>query len=239
MILEVVVETVEDALAAAAGGADQVEVKCDYLEYGLTPTRGMLAKICQGVSCPVLCMIRPHARSFLYSPHDVEVMVADIQDAKLLPVAGILTGCLAANNEIDLPTLQALKKAADPLDLHIHLAWELTPDPILTLQQFIGLGIKSVRISGGGRVSGQASENQGRIKKYYARFGKELDFYLAGGVTAENVFDLVTSTGVTNVHSGSGVREPQTRTGAVSESKVAALKLALARAAEKAQEQGM
>jgi len=31
-MLEVVVETVEDAVAAHNGGADQVEVKCDYLE---------------------------------------------------------------------------------------------------------------------------------------------------------------------------------------------------------------
>lgn len=239
MTLEIVVETVEDALAAESGGADQIEVKCDYLEYGLTPSQGMLAEIRRRVSCPILCMIRPHARSFIYSAHDLKAMVADIKYAKKLPVNGFLTGCLTPQHEIDITALETLKKAADPLDLHFHLAWELTKDPILSLQQIISLGMKSVRISGGGKVSGQVSENTGQIKQYQARFNKQLVFYLAGGVTAENVADLVAATGIYRVHAGSNVRDPQTRTGTVSETRVAALKLALIHATEKAQAQGL
>ncbi len=103
MTLEVVVETVEDAIAAAAGGADQVEVKCDYLEYGLTPSPGMLEAIIRQVQCHVLCMIRPHARSFVYSSHDLDVMKNDILRLKELPFQGFLLGCLTADGELDIP----------------------------------------------------------------------------------------------------------------------------------------
>jgi len=235
MILEVVVETVADGLAAESGGADQIEVKCDYLEYGLTPTPGMLAEICRVVSKPVLCMIRPHARSFIYSPPDLKAMVTDIYNAKKLPVQGFLTGCLTPDHRIDLDALVTLKKAAHPLDLHIHLAWELTEDPEDSLREFVNLGIKGVRVSGGGQVSSLASENTQKIKEYQQLFGKQLDFYLAGGVTIENIAELVTTTGVTRVHTGSGVREPQSRTGAVSEPMVRALKQALAHASQQVQ----
>lgn len=44
-MLEVVVETVEDAIAALCGGAHQVEVKRNYQEYGLISTAGMLEQI--------------------------------------------------------------------------------------------------------------------------------------------------------------------------------------------------
>jgi len=74
MVLEIVVETVEDAIAAEKGGADQIEVKCDYSEFGLTPSFGMLEQVCNSVSCNVLCMIRPHARSFIYSKTDLAAM---------------------------------------------------------------------------------------------------------------------------------------------------------------------
>lgn len=219
-MLEVVVETVEDALAAYKGGADQVEVKCDYLEYGLTPTAGMLAEIRSSVPCRVLSMIRPHARSFVYSKTDLAAMFSDIRRARSLGVDGFLVGCLTPENEIDIDAMQALKDAAGKLDLHFHLAWESTPDPISTLEQLIELGIKSVRTSGGQGTQGIATQNQPKLKAYFEQSSGRIELFLAGGVRISNLAHLVTSTGICNVHTGSAVRNPETRTGVVSEAKV-------------------
>ena len=219
-MLEVVVETVEDAVAAHNGGADQVEVKCDYLEYGLTPTAGMLAEIRSSVSCRILSMVRPHARSFVYSKTDVAAMVSDIQRAESLGVDGFLVGCLTPENEIDIDAMQALKDAAGEVALHFHLAWESTPDPISTLEQLIELGIKSVRTSGGQGTQGITTQNQQQLKTYVVQTTGRIELFLAGGIRINNLVEVVTSTGICNVHTGSGVRNPETRTGVVSEDKV-------------------
>ena len=224
MPLEVVVETCEDALEAEAGGADQIEVKCDYLEYGLTPTAGMLAEICGNVSCDVLCMVRPHARSNVYSSFDIAAMARDIHTAKTLPIKGFLLGCLTADNQLDLKSLEYFQEAAGDLDLHFHLAWELTKDPFLTLKQLVTLGFKSVRTSGGDGISGQAEENCMRIIEYVDFLQGDLDLYLAGGITVNNVAEVISTTGINKVHSGSGIREPSTRVGAVSRDLVRAMK---------------
>ncbi len=227
MTLEVVVETCEDALEAEAGGADHIEVKCDYLEYGLTPTAGMLAEICRSVSCDVLCMVRPHARSNVYSSSDLAAMAADIHTAKTLPIKGFLLGCLTSENLLDIKSLEYLKEAVGDLDLHYHLAWELTKDPFRSLKQLVKLGFKSVRTSGGDAISGQAGENINRIIAYADFLQGDLDLYLAGGITVKNVAEIISATGINKVHSGSGVREPKTRVGTVSRTLVRAMKLTM------------
>ena len=227
MILEVVVETCEDALEAEAGGADQIEVKADYLEYGLTPTAGMLAEICRMVSCDVLCMIRPHARSNTYSQFDLAAMISDIKTARTFPIKGFLLGCLTAERRLDLNFLEQLKDAAHGLELHFHLAWELTQDPITSLKQLVSLGFTGVRTSGGDGISGQAAENIQRISNYADILQGDMDLYLAGGVTVDNVKHLISETGISKVHSGSGVRIPATRTGKVVKEKVSLLKQAM------------
>ncbi len=219
-MLEVVVETVEDAVAAHKGGADQVEVKCDYLEYGLTPTAGMLAEIRSSVPCKVLSMVRPHARSFVYSKTDLAIMVSDIRRAGSLGVDGLLIGCLTPDNELDIDAIHALKDAAGELDLHFHLAWESTPDPVSTLELLIELGIKSIRTSGGQGTQGITTQNQTKLKTYVEQTSGRIELFLAGGIRISNVAEVVTSTGICNVHTGSGVRTPETRTGVVSEDKV-------------------
>jgi len=227
MTLEIVVETCKDALEAEAGGADQIEVKCDYLEFGLTPTAGMLEEICHIVSCDVLCMIRPHARSFVYSSQDIAVMAADIRHAKTLPIKGFLLGCLTPNNLLNLESIEFLKEIAEPLDLHFHLAWELTKDPFLSLKQLTALGFKSVRTSGGTGINGQANQNTGRVRAYADTIQGDMDLYLAGGITIDNVSDVISETGIINVHSGSGVRVPNTRIGIVSRELVQEMKQAM------------
>jgi copper homeostasis protein len=219
-MLEVVVETVEDAIAARNGGADQLEVKCDYLEYGLTPTAGMVEQIRSHVDCPLLVMIRPHARSLVFSDFDLAAMVSDIHTFNKLGVDGFLAGCLTSNHEIDIQAMESLLEAAAHRDLHFHLAWEMTPNPLETLEQLIQMGAKSVRASGGGDIETQAPDNISVLKRYSRHVNKRIEIFLAGGLRLSNVARIVAATQITNVHSGSGVREPETRTGIVIEDKV-------------------
>ncbi|MCF2527590.1 copper homeostasis protein CutC [Yinghuangia soli] len=57
-LLEVVVLSAADARAAAAGGADRVELVADMAADGLTPDAGVFAEVREAVEIPVRVMVR-------------------------------------------------------------------------------------------------------------------------------------------------------------------------------------
>jgi copper homeostasis protein len=128
-MLEIIIETLADALAAQAGGATQLDFKSALPIGGLTPSAGMMEQVCKSVDIDALVMIRPHARSFVFSNAEVAVMCGDILRGRKLGAAGFLTGCLTEEGQVDVEAVKALQDAAGDLPLHFHLAWELTSDP--------------------------------------------------------------------------------------------------------------
>jgi copper homeostasis protein len=229
-MLEIIVETVADALAAAEGGADRLDLKSNFVQKGLTPSAGMIEEICGRVDIEVMAMIRPHTRSWVVDPQDLAVMQADIRIARSLGASGFLLGALTEDMRLDIPTVRAFKEAAGDLPIHFHLGWELAQDPLGTLEELISLSIQSVRTTGGGGPEGKVPENITNIRAYRDHADGRIELLLAGGVTPENVENMVTETGVAHVHSGTGVRTPASPEGAVDAAKVAKLRVNLDRA---------
>jgi copper homeostasis protein len=254
-MLEIIAETVADALAAQKGGATQLDLECSFLQGGLTPSMGLIEQVCTAVDIDVLPLIRPHPRDvgFVYGPEDVEVMCSDMRMARQTGADGFLVGCLTADGRVDMSAMEALHCAAADQPLHFHIGWELAGDPEQALETLIELGVRSVRITGhipgtapsrgrGGpdhpimsadpRAHGMRTQEQlAQIRRFVEQGAGRIDFVVVGGVSAANVRAIVQGTGVPNVHSGSGVREPPTRQGAVHAYKVAQLAQALEQAA--------
>jgi len=229
-MLEIIAETVSDALAAETGGATQLELISDIFEDGLTPSAGLIEHACASVHIPVLVMVRPHARAFVYSPDDVAVMCADIRAACDLGASGLMLGCLTPDGRMDHSAIRSFQEVARGRPLHCHNAWQLTANPEQALEEIISLGFLSVRITGGRSVGGKATENMPRIQQFAQQGAGRIEFLLAGGVHAGNVAQLVASTGVRNVHAGAGARIPPQRGGVVDAGKVSKLAEALRQA---------
>lgn len=228
--LEIIVDTLQDALTAEAGGATQLDLKADFSKGGVTQSAGMIEKVCDTVQIPVVVIIRPHARYWRMTNDDISIMCSDIRIARKLGAEHFLVGCLDESGEIDIEAFQIFQKAAKNGSLHCHLAWELTPNPQQTLDILIELGVKSVRTTGGGGLSGKAEQNIEAIRIYAAHAQDRIDLFLAGGVNVGNVEPLITKTGLTNVHVGAGVREPETPDGIVLEDNVRRMRQAVDRA---------
>jgi len=228
--LEIIVDTLQDALAAEAGGATQLDLKADFPKGGITPSAGMIEKVCGSVRIPVMVIIRPHARYWTMTHDDITIMCSDIRIARKFGAEHFLLGCLDESGEIDVDAFKAFLEAAKNGSLHCHLAWELTPNPLQTLDTLMELGVKSLRTTGGGGLSGKAEQNIKKIRYYAAHAQDRIDLFLAGGVNAGNVEKLITETGLTNVHVGSCAREPEAPDGIVLEDKVKRIRQALDRA---------
>jgi copper homeostasis protein len=229
-MLEIIAETVDDALAAQAGGATQIDLKSDFLQDGLSPTTGMVEQVCSHVEIDVLAMIRPHARSFYCTPEDIAVMCTDIRLAREHGAAGFLLGAITPERKIDMEALQRFQDAASNLPLNVHLVWQATDDLGKALEDLIEARVYSVRITGGKGLGDKAIDNTNTIRAFHEQAAGRIELFLAGGVSADNVEELVRKTGVVHAHSGSPVRQPADRSGIVVEEKVRALRDALDRA---------
>lgn len=226
-MLEIIVETIADARAAEAGGATHLDLKCDFVEYGLTPSIGMVKHVSSEVDIDVLMMTRTYANGMVLSPDDLNVMCTDLQVAAEHGADGFLLGALTEDGRIDKGAIQVLQEAAGEIPLHFHLAWEMTVDPQRALEDLIELGIKSVRTSGGQGLGGKAPQGIEGLKRYQEQARGRIDLFLAGGVNHENVGQLVRQTGIPHAHAGTSVRTPPTQKGSVSEAKVRQLRTAL------------
>ena len=67
VLYEVCCGSADDALQAAAGGADRVELNSALFLGGLTPSLGALQVTKERSDVRVICMVRPREGGFCYS----------------------------------------------------------------------------------------------------------------------------------------------------------------------------
>jgi molecular chaperone DnaK len=88
--LEVIAASVEDAIAADAGGAGRLELLSDLTGGGVTPSYGLIHAVRRATRLPIFVMIRARPGSFLYSPAEVAQMAEDARIARELGADGIV-----------------------------------------------------------------------------------------------------------------------------------------------------
>ncbi|NIS78680.1 MAG: hypothetical protein GTO14_00255 [Anaerolineales bacterium] len=225
--LEIIVDTLQDALFAERAGATQLDLKADFPNGGVTQSAGMIEHVCKTLGIPVMVMIRPHHRAWIMNEDDLEIMYRDIHVARQFGAEHFLLGCLNEAGEIHRAAYKRFQDAAGDGFLHSHLVWEKATNPSEALQALISLGVKSVRTTGGSGLGGKVEDNLAAVRSFVERAQGQIEFFLAGGVHAGNVEKLVLETGITNLHIGTGAREPANREGVVTEKKVKQIREAL------------
>jgi copper homeostasis protein len=218
--LEVIALTVDDALAAEAGGADRLELVCALTEGGLTPSCGTIEAICRAVRIPAFVMIRPRGGGFVYAPTEVDVMVRDAAVARELGASGVVVGALTPEGGVATGTVKRVLSACG-LPATFHRAFELLPDKRAALGELAELtGVERVLTSGG---SGDPLSGAALLRELVAR-GGPVEVMVGAGVTLENAAAVVRATGARAIHTGTAVREPQNPLAPVSAERVRRLR---------------
>ncbi len=106
ILLEIPVASLDDAVAAADGGADRLELNSAMPLGGLTPSLGLLDAVRNQIQLPIMVMIRPRQGGFCYSQSDFDVMRRDVDLALDHGAGGIVFGILKEDGTIDAVTLQ-------------------------------------------------------------------------------------------------------------------------------------
>jgi copper homeostasis protein len=197
ILVEAAVETLDAALAAERAGANRLELCVNLDDGGTTPSTGLTAAVVDATQVPVFVLIRSRAGDFVYSDAEVEVMTRDIEMAGIIGVAGIVTGALRADHTVDVARTAALIKAAAGLPVTFHRAFDSTIDTPGALEELIDLGLARVLTSGGGVT---ALDGADVIAALVNQARDRISIVAGGGIREHNVSDVVTRTGVREVH---------------------------------------
>lgn len=197
MLIEACVDDVASAHAAVAGGAGRLEL-CDNLtDGGTTPSHGMLSYMLDTFDVPVMPIIRPRGGGFCYSRDERRVMARDVAHAIRNGADGVVVGALSEVGEIDGEALEEIIGDSEPLSITFHRAFDLVAEPLRSIDTLIALGIDRV-LTSGQRAS--AWEGRGVIADLVRLAGDSIVIMAGGGVTENNVEELVRDTGVREVH---------------------------------------
>lgn len=195
-LLEVCAGDIDSVEAAARGGADRVELCCALSEGGLTPSVGMIEEALTVPEIKVNVLIRPRTGDFVYSEAELRVMIRDIKTCRLSRVNGVVFGALTPDGDIDMEACRRMANAAEGLHKTFHRAFDMCRNPRQAVKDIISLGCDRILTSG---QAATAMEGAHLIQELKTEF-PEVIFIAAGGVTPENVAEIIEKTGVNEVH---------------------------------------
>jgi copper homeostasis protein len=194
---EICVDSVVGVRAAKTAGADRVELCGDLLEGGITPSRGMIrqARTITGIGLNV--MIRPRGGDFLFDDDEFATMQADIDAAKAEGADGVVIGLLRPDGTVDEERTRELIARARPLSVTFHRAFDLTPDPFLSLETLVGLGVNRVLTSG---QEATVLDGLPLIAELVRRAINRIVVMPGGGISACNVDRIVAAAKPDEIH---------------------------------------
>ena len=185
ILLDICVDDPAGLEAAQAGGADRIELCAALALGGLTPSAGLMAAAA-ACGLPVMAMIRPRAGDFVWSPEERAALLAEIAAARAAGLAGVVIGASLPDGRLDMEVLAEQVAAAQGLDITLHRAIDLTPDPAEAMRQVFSLGIGRVLSSGGART---AQEGMARLRAM-AEAAPDVVVMPGGGISAANAADF-------------------------------------------------
>lgn len=201
VLLEVTVAGAAEAVLAAKGGADRIEL-CAALDVdGLTPSLGELVAARESCPVPIVALVRPRPGNFVYSADELIRMHADIAAVFEHGADAVAFGALTVEGTIDREACRGLLATCEGRPAVFHRAFDLVPDPLEGLAVLTDLGFTRILTSGGPRSVVPPSPGAAVVRGLLSAAGGGIEILPAGGIRAESVRQVIQVTGCTQVHS--------------------------------------
>jgi len=126
-------------------------------------------------------LVRPRPGDFVYSEEELQSMEYDIVAARESGAAGIVSGVLRADGNIDEVATKRLVDAACPLPFTFHRAFDTCPDWKAAVDSVTRLGCDRLLTSG---CASTAIEGSIRLREIHSRAQGRFRVIAASGVRA-------------------------------------------------------
>ena len=142
-------------------------------------------------------MIRPRPSGFCYSAADLHVMQRDIDLMLAHGADGIVLGVLQETGQVDVPRCGQLLRQVGDRPVVFHRAFDVTPDPVVALEQLIDLGVRRVMTSG---QEPSAFQGAATIAELIRRAAGRVEILPAAGINCSTARDVIARTGCNQIH---------------------------------------
>jgi copper homeostasis protein len=149
------------------------------------------------VGIPVMVMIRPRGGSYVHDRAELDQMRRDIVAANEHGADGVVLGVLDAANRVDIDATSELVTLAAGMPVTFHRAFDSAPDLSIALEALVTAGVARVLTSGGAPT---ALAGAPVLASLVQRAGERIRVMAGGKVRGNNVRQIATTSGVTEVH---------------------------------------
>jgi copper homeostasis protein len=185
---------------AAEAEVERIELCEDLSCGGITPSEE-LVRFALSKAFKTHILIRPRGGNFVYTPEEIAIQLASIQQMLALGVHGVVVGAANADHSLDIEALKAFKAAAGTHTIYCHRVFDAVPNKMIALESLMDLGYNGVLTSGG---EGKAIDFCASLKELIALAKNNFCVLIGGGVRAENIVALQNTTGGKAFHSAVG-----------------------------------
>lgn len=196
-ILEICCDSVQSALNAMNSGADRIELCDNLIEGGTTPSCGTIAMIRDLLKIRMNVIVRPRGGDFLYDDPEYDIMMRDVEFCKRLGADGVVLGILQADGSIDIKRTAEIVKAAHPLPVTFHRAYDMTNDPYKAIEDVISTGATRLLSSG---QKNKAAEGVHLLANLVKIAGDRLIVMPGSGLDDSNIEMIARLTGAKEFH---------------------------------------
>ena len=220
VLLEVIVQTLDDARAAAEGGADRIEIVRAIRSGGLTPPLTLVTAIAAELALPLRVMVRENS-GYETGPHEVEALRRAAGAFAGIGVDGLVAG-FSKRGALSVPDLSVVLDAAPGIPVTFHRAFDSFSDPLGAIDLLARIPQIDAVLTHGGE--GTPATRCARLREYSARAGARLAIMAGGGVD-EEAFALFAKAGcVREIHVGRAARDGRNPEGPVTAASVRRLR---------------
>lgn len=169
-VLEICVDSIVSARRAEASGANRLELCAALVEGGITPSAGLMQRVCHAVDIPVRVIIRPRGGDFVYDADELATMLLDIDAAHVAGAQGVVIGALTRDGRINEDQTRELvyRAAQSNLGVTFHRAIDMTMDIVgsfrVLLNMNLGMSLSRRELLDGrvGEIDEQHKHRSGR-----------------------------------------------------------------------------
>ena len=221
-----IVQSVEDARSAEAGGADRLEVVRDIQHDGLTPPIDLVRAIASESRLPLRVMIRESDSFGMHDLDELDRLRHAMAAAAAMQVDGVVVG-FAREGELDLDAMHAVLSAAPMIRATLHRAFDSLRDPLAAIPSVCALGqIDRILTSGG---AGDWTARVDCLRAFARAAGSTVAILAGGGIDDTAIEILAKARCVGEIHVGRAARIGGDPTAPVSAERVRRLKEIAAR----------
>lgn len=201
VLVELCAGGVADVELAESFRLQRVELNTALPLGGLTPSAALMRTARTTFQGEIIAMVRPREGGFCYSEAEFRLILDEASSLVDLGADGLAVGFLLPDGSIDERRCDRFRHSLPRTSLVFHRAFDVIPDQLNAVRTLIDLGWNRILTSGRCRSAREGAE---QIRQVAEKAAGQIEILAGAGICAENVGEVLSLTGLRQLHASCG-----------------------------------